>query len=190
MKPFTTPQQMIDAHEMMFGPAGRIGAELVIKHAATLFAAPLETLNIRVVLAPVELGPYNKHLGYCYGGEGEAAFILGNRHMVEFSSGSLALESLRFEDFVVHELTHHRQRQLRAGDPSLGERKRGGAHRTADWFAAVAEAAPRYLGIEVPEAIWPTGARTRKGTLTEVEMTHWPDSLRMLRDTGDPRLSS
>ena len=30
----------------------------------------------------------------------------------------------------------------------------------------------------------------RKGanTLTEVEMTHWPGSLRLLADMGDPRL--
>jgi hypothetical protein len=35
--------------------------------ATTLFAVPLDVLNIRVVLAPIELGPYNRHAGYHYG---------------------------------------------------------------------------------------------------------------------------
>src|SRR6516164_3532719 len=82
MKPFTSPEQMLDAHELMFGLAGRQCAELVLKWAGTLFAVPLDAFNIRVVLAPVELGPYNRHSGYIYGGEGKGAFILGNRHIV------------------------------------------------------------------------------------------------------------
>ena len=64
MKPFRSPEEMLDAHELMFGVAGRQCAEVVLKWAATLFVAPLEELNIRVVLAPVELGPYNRHTGY------------------------------------------------------------------------------------------------------------------------------
>jgi hypothetical protein len=44
-------------------------------------------LNIRVVLAPVELGPYNRHAGYHFAGQG--AFILGNRHIVRLKDGSL-----------------------------------------------------------------------------------------------------
>jgi hypothetical protein len=67
MKPFRSAEEMLDAHELMFGEAGRRCAEIVLKWAATLFAVPLETLNIRVVLAPVELGPYNRHTGYHYG---------------------------------------------------------------------------------------------------------------------------
>jgi hypothetical protein len=54
----------------MFGEAGRRCAEVVQKWATTLFAVPLEMLNIRVVLAPVELGPYNRHIGYQCGREG------------------------------------------------------------------------------------------------------------------------
>jgi hypothetical protein len=63
-----------------------------------------------------------------------------------------------------------------------------GAHRDLGWYTAVAEACPRYLGFELPRAIWPTGPRTKAGTLTEVEMTHWPESLRMLSLQDDPRL--
>jgi hypothetical protein len=33
-----------------------------------------------------------------------------------------------------------------------------------------------------------TGAHTRKGTLTEVDLTHWPESLRWLAMENDPRL--
>ena len=71
MKPFRSPAEMLDAHELMFGEAGRQCAEVVLKWAGTLFAVPLESLNIRVVLAPVELGPYNRHAGYHYVREGQ-----------------------------------------------------------------------------------------------------------------------
>jgi hypothetical protein len=57
MKPFRSAGEMLDAHELMFGAAGRQCAEIVLKWATTLFAAPLNVLNIRVVLAPVEIGP-------------------------------------------------------------------------------------------------------------------------------------
>ena len=49
-----------------------------------------------------------------------------------------------------------------------------GAHRDKGWFTAVSEAAPNYLSVELPASVWPTGSRTRKETLTEVEMAHWP----------------
>jgi hypothetical protein len=51
-----------------------------------------------------------------------------------------------------------------------------------------AEAAPKYLGVTFPQTSWPTGARTRPGTLTETEATHWPGSLRRLAQAGDERL--
>jgi hypothetical protein len=57
----------------MFGAAGRTCAELVLHWAPILFAAPLDPLAIRVVLAPVEIGPYNKHRGYHHG-DGTKAF--------------------------------------------------------------------------------------------------------------------
>ena len=47
---------------------------------------------------------------------------------------------------------------------------------------------PRYLGVEVPPSLWPTGTRTREDTLTEVEMTHWPDTIRLLALSRDERL--
>jgi hypothetical protein len=154
-------------------------------------------LNIRVVLAPIELGPYNRHTGYHYGREGQGTFILGNRHIVTLTEGTLVLVQSgssafvnRLEDFVVHELTHARQTQLlleHRGEK--GWKKKRGAHRDLAWYTAVAEACPRYLGIELPQSCWPTGPRTRKGTLTEVEMTHWPGSLRQLIAQNDPRLA-
>src|SRR5215510_6686759 len=92
MKPFRSREEMLDAHELMFGEAGRRCAEIVLYWteivlywATTLFAVPLDVLNIRVVLAPVELGPYNRHAGYQYGRDGEGVFILGNRHVVRLN---------------------------------------------------------------------------------------------------------
>jgi hypothetical protein len=103
MIPFRSAEEMLIAHEQMFGAPGRQAAQLVLRWATTLFAVPLEVLNIRVVLAPVELGPYNRHTGYCAGGEGEAAFILANRHKVKLAKNTLVLVgSLQgFEDFIV-----------------------------------------------------------------------------------------
>jgi hypothetical protein len=138
----------------------------------------------------VELGPYNRHAGYFYRPD-EGMFILGNRHIVELRNGTLELKREAqalinsYEDFIVHELTHARQAQL---EREHGWKRTRGDHRDLGWYAAVAEACPRYLGVDLPRSIWPTGPRTRKGTLTEVEMTHWPDSIRALVDADDPRL--
>jgi hypothetical protein len=189
VKPFRSPDEMLDAHELMFGEAGRQCAEIVLKWAATLFAVPLDALNIRIVLAPVEIGPYNRHTGYHYTA-GEGVFILGNRHIVTLEHGTLVLVQGsgfldRVEDFIVHELTHERQLQLLK---QHGWKRTRGAHRDRGWYTAISEACPRYLGVEFPESSWPTGPRTRNGTLTEVQATHWPKSLRDLMLNGDPRL--
>jgi len=41
MKPFRSREEMLDAHELMFGNAGRQCAEIVLYWATTLFAVPL-----------------------------------------------------------------------------------------------------------------------------------------------------
>jgi hypothetical protein len=192
MKPFRSPEEMLNAHELMFGDAGRQCAEIVLKWATTLFDVPLDALNIRVVLAPIELGPYNRHAGYHYEAE-HGTLILGNRKIVKLRKGTLVFvqsdEATLFlqaiTDFIVHELTHARQAQLLR---EHGWKMKRGAHRDLGWYTAVAEACPRYLGVELPLSSWPTGPRTRKSTLTEVEMTHWPHSLRELATANDPRL--
>ena len=94
-----------------------------------------------------------------------------------------------FADFVVHELTHARQAQvMQANGWSFKTR---GVHRDKGWYTAISEAAPNYLGVAVPERVWPRGPRTKADvTLTEVEMTHWPRSLRDLARANDPRFVS
>lgn len=64
MNAFRSAEELMDTYELMFGLAGRRCAEFVLKWASSLFAVPLDALNIRVVLAPIELGPYNRHAGY------------------------------------------------------------------------------------------------------------------------------
>jgi hypothetical protein len=196
MKPFRTPDEMLRTHELMFGEAGRQCAETVLRWASVLFAVPLEALNIRVVLAPIELGPYNRHTGYAYDAA-EGAFILGNRHVVHLSKGTLILNPRAradgglagYEDFIVHELTHARQAQLqRDHNGEKGWTSTRGAHRDLAWYTAVSEACPKYLGFELPASLWPRGPRTPKSTLTEVEMTHWPDTIRLLALSRDERL--
>ena len=186
MKPFASADEMLAAHELMFGPAGRICAELVLRWAPNLFAVPLDPLAVRVVLAPVEIGPYNRHVGY-HVGDGHTTFILANRHHCRFCAGELVIhDEQRLQDFIVHELTHARQAALmREHGWTFGSR---GSHRDPGWYTAIAEACPNYLGVELPRSAWPTGPRTRAGTLTEVEMTHWPELLRPLAQAGDARL--
>src|SRR4051794_39302694 len=186
MKTFPSATHMLEAHELMFGPAGRLCAELVLRWAPKLFAVPLDPLAVRVVLAPVELGPYTRPAGYPVG-DGHTTFILGNRHHCRFCAGELVLrDEQRLQDFIVHELTHARQAALmREHGWTFGSR---GAHRDPGWYTAIAEACPAYLGVNLPRSSWPTGPRTRAGTLTEPEMTHWPEALRKLAQANDPRL--
>src|SRR5690242_15515624 len=101
MKPFGSAEEMLNAHELMFGSAGRIAAELVLKWSRCLFAVPIDPLTVRVVLAPVELGPYNKHMGY-HSGDEQSSFILGNRHQCAFCGGQITIRcEADFEDFIV-----------------------------------------------------------------------------------------
>jgi hypothetical protein len=190
MKPFKSAAAMRAAHEAMFGDAGRQAAEIVLDLAPRLFAAPIDPLSVRVVLAPVEMGAYNKHTGY-HIGEGSESFILGNRHECRFRGDDIALNDRQgFEDFIVHELTHRRQGQLlreHAGEWGWALHPGRGAHRDKGWYAAISEAAPNYLGVELPESVWPR--RGNGATLTEPEMTHWPESIRALIKARDPRLA-
>jgi hypothetical protein len=153
-------------------------------YSTTLFDEPLDSLRIRVALAPVELGPYNKHAGYAQCGCG---LILANRHHCDFSpEGEIIVKDpARILDFIVHELTHHRQDVLLKRH---GWTQNRGSHRDRGWYTAIAEAAPRYLGVKFAEDIWPRRQSVRvNGTvrkqndplrLTEVEVTDWPDSFR------------
>lgn len=119
---------------------------------------------------------------------------LGNRHIVGLNRGTLVLKPPKqgggpldwTEDFIVHELTHARQAHLLRENPDWKVTR--GDHRDMGWYAAVAEACPNYLGFELPPSIWPQGPRKKDGRLTEVEMTHWPESIRKLALLDDPRL--
>jgi hypothetical protein len=189
MKPFKSARQMMDVHEAMFGAAGRQAAEIVLDLAPRLFAAPIDPLSIRVVLAPIEMGAYNRHTGY-HVGAGSESFILGNRHECHFHGDDIALNDQQgFEDFIVHELTHRRQGTLlreHAGEWGWALHPGRGAHRDKGWYQAISEAAPNYLGVELPESAWPR--RYNGCTLTEPEMTHWPASIRTLVKAKDRRL--
>jgi hypothetical protein len=186
MKPFRSPEEMLDAHEAMFGDAGRRAAEIVLDLAPRLFAVPLEPLGIRVVLAPFQLSGYNRSGGYCLG-VGDQHLILGNRHKCAVCGDEIALTK-NFADFICHELTHIRQDQLlRENRGTWGWSQSGkNVHRDKGWYAATSEAAPSYLGVELPEDIWPK--RNNPDTLSEPEMCHWPASIRLLVDRNDPRL--
>ena len=123
MKSFASPSQMLDAHEAMFGDAGRRAAEIVLDLAPRLFAVPLDPLSVRVVLAPFQLSGYNRASGYCLP-VGDQHLILGNHHKCAGCSDKIALTK-NFADFICHELTHIRQDQLlreHAGDWGWSQR--------------------------------------------------------------------
>src|SRR5215831_1109509 len=195
MKPFRSPEEMLDAHEQMFGEAGKQCADVVLRWAGSLFDVPLDALNIRIVLAPVELGPYGRHAGYLYRPE-EGLFILGNRNIVEFDGVSLILkESARRadrhigitsgnQDFIVHELTHARQAQL----ASTAGRANAANIATKAGTQPSLKPVRAILASNCHPSIWPQGPRKKEGRLTEVEMTHWPMYIRQLAKDKDPRL--
>jgi hypothetical protein len=175
--------EMLRAHQLMFGAAGQLCAEIVLDWAPRLFAAPIDPLTVRIVLAPVELGPYNRHRGY-QAGDGSTAFILLNRHHVRLRSGGLEIiDDQALVDVIVHELTHTRQHQLFQTN-GWAAREGNGVHRDLGWYTAVAEACPNYLGVPLPPSVWPTGRRTRPGTLTEVEIAWRAGSRPLLLPPG------
>jgi hypothetical protein len=183
---------MLAVHRGLFGLAGETAAGILLKWCPRLFSIPLDPLAFRVVLAPIELGPYNKHCGYS---NTEAGFILLNRKCCGFDRQHHQQIWLlpEVEDVIVHELTHTRQAIL-LGTHHLGGSR--GSHRDLGWYEAVAEACPRYLGCEFPRSSWPRAKSVRRGksvghqavegTLDEPTVTHWPEAMRPL--VGDPRL--
>ena len=74
-----------------------------------MFEEPLNPLSFRVVFAPIEMGPYNRHTGYTHS---PSAFILANRHCCGFGEDRAIALRGDFENFIVHELTHSRQKIL------------------------------------------------------------------------------
>jgi hypothetical protein len=178
---FTSEKHMIDTHTAMFGEPGQIAAKLVIKHAPALFDEPMDPLTFRVLFAPGEMGPYNRHLGYTVT---EGAFIVANRKCCEIQKHSLVLMD-GFEDLIVHELTHNRQTVILGTHEITGTR---GTHRDRGWYAAITEACPRYLGVAFPESLWPNRKSVREGKSVRKEVTpgrldeptvcHWPMAMR------------
>jgi hypothetical protein len=152
-----------------------------------------------VILAPVEMGPYNRHAGW-YGPRqlGQPGPILVNRHHVAVNVDDwfavTSPDSLR--DTLVHELTHAYQHEVvmvrDGGDKTLDPTR--GPHRCRSWYEAVATAAPAVLGVEIPAECWPLKKSARRngkvvkiipeGTVSEVEMTHWPGSIRCALQDG------
>ena len=194
MKPFSDDQHMLDIHEAMGDASGRLCALTVLRWAPTLFAVPIDPLKVRVLLAPGEMGPYNRHRAWCYANaSGTEATILINRHLCHLSHGGVVLGQQQVvEDVLIHELTHMRQHQLLL--TGIKRNASRGDHRDKAWYQAVSEACPRYLGHDLPRSAWPSSQRAgalrrlRSGALSEVDMTHWPYSLRALVQAGDPRL--
>jgi hypothetical protein len=184
---FASEAEMVDVHQAMFGEAGRFCAETVIRYAG-LFEG-LHPLDFRVVLAPNELGAYMRHIGYARTKRAEHAprYILGNRGVCGWQADGtihITVSHQFMTDFLLHELTHHRQSALIEAGARASKR---GVHRDAGWYGAIAEVAPRYLGVGFPEGVWPM-QKAKPGRLSEVEATYWPHSLRKLIAAGDPRL--
>jgi hypothetical protein len=183
---------MLAVHRGSYGQAGETVAGIILKWAPVLFAVPLDPLAFRVILAPGEMGPYNRRCAYS---NTEAGLILLNRKCCYFDRQHhqhIMLEP-GVEDVIVHELTHTRQKIL-LGTHHIGGSR--GKHRDLAWYEAVSEACPKYLGLEFPRSSWPHSKSVRRGksighqavegTLDEPTVTHWPEAMRAL--AGDPRL--
>ena len=188
---------MVAVHRLMFGEAGAACAKFIVDWSAKLFDEPIDPLTLRIVLAPVELGPYNKHMAWAYS---EGGMILGNRHICELDKvkGIVLKKNIEYvRDMVIHELCHFRQARLLAVHRYKQSR---GNHRDPAWYQAVSEAARAYLGVHFPPERWPKMKSVRDGKtvskmvdtsrLSEVDVSHFPHSFRVLIETRDPRLKS
>jgi hypothetical protein len=148
-----------------------------------------------VILAPAEMGPYNRRSGW-YGPRlnGQVGPILVNRHHVSLDKASPDWFALRdrwdLQDTLVHELTHAYQHEVlikRDGRDKTYDPTRG-PHRCKSWYEAVSVACPGLFGIEVAREFWPLKKSVRVGskvtkvipdnTIPETVMTHWPESFR------------
>jgi hypothetical protein len=187
---------MLAHHRGLFGHAGETVAGILLKWCPVLFDIPLDPLAFRVVLAPIEMGPYNQHYGYS---NIEAGFILLNRKCCEFDPQhhQQIVLSGNVEDVLVHELTHSRQVMLLGRHHVGGSR---GSHRDVAWYQAVSEGCLKYLGAEFPRSIWPRSKSVRRaksvykepiaGALDEVTVCHWPQAMRPLVGTRLPVVSN
>jgi hypothetical protein len=189
--PFLSADAMTDHHIIMYGDIGKTAAEAVLRYASLW--PELNPLDFLVVFAPVELGPYNKHRGYTVTHRSAKAprYIVANRHVAEFNDDGFivpACDPQDLIDFIVHEATHQRQQIILN---RYGIRPNRGTHRDRAWYAAIAEAAPAYLGVTFPPERWPIQGNKRaleEGRLTEPEATLWPHTFRDLIAKGDERL--
>jgi hypothetical protein len=194
MQSFHSIVEMIDTHRLMYGEAGETIAHDIIA-CASLFTERLDPLHIRAILAPIEIAPYCQHSGYSVlpsNGHAEEhfSFILANRSYCGIApDGSIVFttSATAIRDFVMHELTHLRQAYL-LRERGYKQAKGRGSHRDKAWYAAIAEAAPRYLAVHFPEAAWPVGQRVYQHRLDEVTATHWPSAFRPLVAANDQRL--
>jgi len=147
-----------------------------------------------VILAPIEMGAYNRHDGWYGPRKGQAGVILVNRHHVGGSDWFNIKDVDSFRDVLIHEMTHAYQTEvvLKWNRPKFGR----GPHRHESWFEAVSFAAPAVLGVELPRSVWPSRKsvrvggsiqkENRVGHFTEVEFTHWPAGLRKAIDRAQP----
>src|SRR5215472_4041243 len=91
IRPFQSADEMIAHHVQMYGDIGQMTAEAVLRWAPLW--PGLDALHFRILLSPVELGPYNKHIGYTVTRRPQHAprYILGNRHICRWQEdGTIA----------------------------------------------------------------------------------------------------
>jgi hypothetical protein len=156
MQPFKSADQMLDAHEAMFGAAGKQAAEIVLEWAPQLFAEPLNPLSVRVVLAPVELDRLTatpavtpRSAPELRSRQPPSVPFLRRQVVLNEPQGFGTLSSTSWRTAArLHCCASTRVNRA-------GLNTSASAHRDKGWYSAIAEAAPNYLGVEVPADVWP-----------------------------------
>ena len=145
--------------------------------------------EVRIILTTAQ-SAYNQSYGWCWP-KGNTIELV-RQHCKSTSEGVVPRDKRSLLLALAHEFCHLYQYQVLGG--KIGSR---GPHRCRSWYDAITKASPYICGVDVQGICKPFTSKRESGrvikfnnpaSLTEVELTHWPDSIYELIENKDSRL--
>jgi len=147
------------------------------------------TPNLPIILTTA-MSSYNRFSGNYLP---EANTIQIVNHHCHISNGKISpINWSKMLETLAHELCHAYQHQHLGGN--IGSR---GPHRCKSWYQAIIKASPYVCGVDIASLCKPlksvrVGKKVKKiknkNSLTESELTHWPQSIIDLLNKNDNRI--